>query len=387
MNRPPKMSSTDGVEMDQELAKRLLIEGATLVLLNVPPGTDFGVDMKSWNTGDKFKGVKMIPPGFHYIHYSAANGFDDLAPRVGFIHNFTKSEFLAMTWDAEKEDISTEAPSAETVNRLKQNLASLDQYLGPYPYDIWEQWKGLTTKVDAAVIERCTPVCGYIRSALELENCDDASRPRGGETVQKRTRRSGLSAEDREQQLLPQLKPRPGTELRLTKLPEKNYPDDATPAEVTQHSLDTSYALDAMLNQLKNPIEIIGELQLAFVCFLSGQSLDAFEHWKKLVGLLCGADAAISMRRAIFAEFLNTLEAQVECVPEEMLCDIVASNNFVYHNLRNLFANIEASEKVDGRLKTQAVRLRDRLTKKFFWDFTCLQDEEDDEAPVVVSLD
>lgn len=373
--------------MDQELAKRLLVEGATLVLLNVPTGTDFGVDMKSWNTGEKFKGVKMIPPGFHYIHYSAVNEFGDLAPRVGFIHNFKKSEFLAMSWDAEKEDISTEPPSPETVTRLKQNLTNLDQFLGPYPFDIWEQWKGLTSKVDAAIIERCTPVCGYIRSALELENCDDASRPRGGETVEKRTRRSGISAEDREQQLLPQLKPRAGTELRLTKLPDKHYPDNATPAEITRHSLDSSYALETMLTQLKNPIEIMGELQLAFVCFLAGQSLDAFEHWKKLVSLLCGADAAIPTRRYIYSEFLNTLEAQVACVPEEVLCDIVASNNFVYHNLRNLFANIESNSQVDGRLKTQAVRVRDRLTKKFLWDFTCLQDEEEDEAPVVVSLD
>lgn len=134
-------------------------------------------------------------------------------------------------------------------------------------------------------------------------------------------------------------------------------------------------------------MEIIGELQLAFVCFLVGQSLEAFEHWKKLVGLQCGADAAISTHRSIYSEFLNTLEAQVAYVPEEMLCDIVASNNFIYHNLRKLFANIESNAQVDGRLKTQAVRMRDRLTRRFFWDFTCLQDVEDDEAPVVVPSD
>ena len=56
-------------EMDQDLARRLLIEGATFVFLDVPVGTEFGIDMKSWNTGDKFKGVKMIPPGLHYVYY------------------------------------------------------------------------------------------------------------------------------------------------------------------------------------------------------------------------------------------------------------------------------------------------------------------------------
>ena len=57
------------VEMSQELAKHLLVNGGTFVFLDVPTGTDVGIDLKSWNTGDQFKGIKMIPPGLHFIHY------------------------------------------------------------------------------------------------------------------------------------------------------------------------------------------------------------------------------------------------------------------------------------------------------------------------------
>jgi A1 cistron-splicing factor AAR2 len=60
---------SDSLDIDQRMARQLLLEGATLVFLGVPQGTEFGIDMKSWNTGDKFRGVKMIPPGFHYIYY------------------------------------------------------------------------------------------------------------------------------------------------------------------------------------------------------------------------------------------------------------------------------------------------------------------------------
>lgn len=134
-------------------------------------------------------------------------------------------------------------------------------------------------------------------------------------------------------------------------------------------------------------MELIGECQLAFVCFLAGQSLDAFEHWKKLVALICGADAAIAPRRSIYIEFLRTLETQLTHVPEDFLCDIVANNNFVYHSLRKLFANIEANAEIDGRLKSEASRMQDRLTVKFLWDFSDLQEEAEDEAPVVVSMD
>ena len=55
--------------MDQEVAQELFHNGATLVFLNVPPGTEFGIDYNSWTVGPRFKGVKMIPPGIHFCYY------------------------------------------------------------------------------------------------------------------------------------------------------------------------------------------------------------------------------------------------------------------------------------------------------------------------------
>lgn len=379
--------SSERLEIDPEIAERILIDGATILILNVPLGTDIGIDLKSWNTGENFKGIKMIPPGFHYVHYSAVNEFGDMAPRSGFFHTFKKSELLAKQWDSKESDISTESVPDEMAQRLKANLRDLDKYLGPYPYDIWKQWTELTSHITPPLVERCSPLCGYVRSALELEYCSDASRPRGGESSTRRKRRStALTLEEKEEELLPDLKPKPGTELRLSKIPEKHYPDGSTPTEITRHSLDSTYVLDTLISSLPLPMEIIGEMQLAFVCFLAGQSLDAFEHWKKLVSLICGADRAIPQRRAIYLEFLKTLEVQLRYVPEDVLCDIVVNNNFVYHNLRKLFANVEVNPDIDGRLKSYVVRFAERLSTKFFWDFSNLQDESEDEAPVVVSL-
>ena len=51
------------VEVDREVAQRLFEVGAAVVLLDVPVGTEVGIDMNSWNVGNKFKGIKMIPPG------------------------------------------------------------------------------------------------------------------------------------------------------------------------------------------------------------------------------------------------------------------------------------------------------------------------------------
>ncbi|XP_046820365.1 protein AAR2 homolog isoform X1 [Vespa crabro] len=376
------------IEMDQTIARRLLFEGATLVVLDVPVDTEFGIDLKSWNVGNKFKGIKMIPPGFHYVHYSAVNKFGETSPKIGFLHVFEKAEFMVKRWDQSKEEISSEPVPENLVQSLKENLKDLDKFLGPYPYNIWKGWNELTDKIDYLLIERCAPVCGFVHSALELEPCSDALRPRGGDLIQrKKTDKTRFTVEEKEEQLLPDLKPIPGTELRLSQLPEKHYPDGATPTEITKHSLDSSYVLDIVLNKLKQPIEIIGEIQLAFVCLLVGQNLDAFEHWKKLISLICGVDSAISSHRYIYMEFLKVIEVQLSYIPEDILWDIVTSNNFVYQSLRKLFANIELNSDIDGSLKCNAVRVRDRLTKKFRWDFTNLQCDNEDEAPVVVSLE
>jgi len=59
----------ENTNLDPETAKRLFEVGAHLILLNVPLNTEIGVDMNSWNTGPNFKGIKMIPPGVHFIYW------------------------------------------------------------------------------------------------------------------------------------------------------------------------------------------------------------------------------------------------------------------------------------------------------------------------------
>lgn len=143
VSKPP----TNMEAMDQATARKLLQEGAFFIFLGLPEGTEFGIDMKSWNTGEKFRGVKMIPPGIHFIFYSPVSKTNDIAPRVGFFHNFKSGEVLVKKWDNKAEDISAEpVPEVEVVG-LKENLMALDGFLGPYPYDIWEKWVKLTADI------------------------------------------------------------------------------------------------------------------------------------------------------------------------------------------------------------------------------------------------
>lgn len=398
--------------MDQETAKKLLVEGGTFVFLGVPSETQFGIDMQCWNTEEDFRGVKMIPPGLHYVHYSAVSkGTGDIAPRSGFMHYFHKKEFLVKMWDKKTEDLSKEEISDESIQRLKDNLFNLDRHLAPYPYEIWQKWKLLSSQITAELAAKLAPESGMIRASVELLSMTDAERPRGvksssssisqeneksptkedfseeqiaGHSSAKRAKR--ITREEKEKSLLPDLKPVPGAAMRFTEIPQDKYPPDATPEEITKHYLDQSYSLELMIAQHNEPLHIIGELQFSYLCFLIGHSLEAFEHWKSLVILICSCDEAIHKYRSVFFHFIRTIEVQIEEMPEDFLADIVMNKNLVYKKLREFFRTAYVS-KVDGRLLTMIERFKDNLTDKLQWDFTGLDADDEDERPVVVKLD
>ncbi|XP_046407251.1 protein AAR2 homolog isoform X2 [Ischnura elegans] len=392
------MASTSKVEIGQEVARQMLVEGAVLIILDMPIGTEFGIDLKSWNTGEKFKGVKMIPPGLHFVFYSPVNEYGDSAPRSGFFYCFNKSEFLVRKWDSSTESLSEEVGSPEEVARFKKNILNMDKFLGAYPLDVWKTWKTLTNKISDKLVKQFTPELGLIKSALELIPCTKTETGKvNGRRINCRNYTSLATLEEKENALLPQMKPFPGTELRFTAIPEQHFPPGASPSEITRHSLDSSYVLEKMLSCCDRPSDLLGEVQFSFVCFLVGHSLEAFEHWMQLVGIVCRAEEALVQHSTFFSEFMSTLELQLvsscgdDSVPGGLLADVVTGKNAIYAALRALFLNIREGDSVDTRLKARALHLKEQLTNVMGWDFGPDEAEEDEVesgeyAPVIVEL-
>lgn len=131
-------------EIHPEVLNTLFEEGAFFIFLDVPTGTEFGIDMKIWNTDENFRGVKMIPPGLHFIHYSSVDNYGEIGTRSGFFHDFKLREVFVKKWDKQLQDVSAEISTADDIEKYKQNLKNLDKYLGCYPYDIYEKWKSLS---------------------------------------------------------------------------------------------------------------------------------------------------------------------------------------------------------------------------------------------------
>ena len=186
-----------------------------MVVLGVPPGTEFGVDLNSWNTGEKFCGVKLIPPGLHFVYYSSVHlPTRTTGPRTGWFHSFGRSELVVKRWSTAGEEVvdSTE----EEVERVKADLRGLDSRLGVYPYNSWSKWISLSNKINEATVNRLEPMGGKICSVADLVPSTTAT------TTSSTTANTTPS--------LPDMVHRPGTAIRYTKLDVRKFPEGSTAA-------------------------------------------------------------------------------------------------------------------------------------------------------------
>ena len=376
-------SSSANVEMDPAVAKKLLVEGASVVIRGVPPGTQFGIDMNSWNVGDQFMGVKMIPPGLHFVYYSAVNVAErSTAPRTGFFHNFGCGERIVRQWDPKIEDVVDDVSDEDKV-RMKEDMKNIDKHLGVYPYHSWKKWISLSSHISEATLTRLEPMTKKICSVADLvpDSSGDQQQASSGDNCDPR---------------LPAMMARPGSSIRYTSLASKKYPAGSSPAEITQHSMDATFQLTVLLGSMEKMYgdqvsssmsdqdsnrEVLAEIQFAFLCFLVGMNYDSFEQWKRLVVMMCTCDDGLVKYKSLFLEFITMLYFQMKEVPSDFFVDIVSSSNFLSSCLNSLFSNVKNSEEVDSQLKEKAKKFETNVTKRFGWDFTPDMSEDD---PVVV---
>ncbi|CAK8683735.1 protein AAR2 homolog [Clavelina lepadiformis] len=357
--------------MDQETARALFNEGAFLLLFDVPEGTEFGIDWNNWTTGPLFKGVKMIPPGVHFVFYNAVSKFDgNPAPRTGFFHDFRPHEIMVKQWNNSSEEIVDKPMTEEEISSLRQNLQNLDKNLAAYPYDNLKKWVSMANFITPNLVQKLSPENKVIYSVLELLPHSEVDSDMSSHAS--KTDKDGL----------PNMKANPMSVIRFTNMPDKWYPEGASPSDISKHCMDSSYILDIVMKTYNHPNEFLGELQFTFICFILGQVFDAFEHWKEMVRLISFCETSLQDHLSLFSSLVGVLYHQINEIPQDFFVDIVTANNFLVGTLTTLFSSIEFSC-FDEDLQKRAKQFRKYLTKKFKWKFN---KEPDDWAPVVVEM-
>ncbi|CAH1421378.1 unnamed protein product [Lactuca virosa] len=137
----------------------LVKKGASLLFLDVPQHTLLGIDTQMFSVGPNFKGIKMIPPGPHFIYYSSSNrGGSEFSPMIGFFIDLNPSQVIVRKWDQQEERLVK--ISEEEEERYSQGVKNMefDKYLGPYTLNQFGEWKMLSNYITKTTIQRIEPI-------------------------------------------------------------------------------------------------------------------------------------------------------------------------------------------------------------------------------------
>lgn len=103
---------------------------ACLIVTGTPDHTEFGIDLLAIDITAEFRGVKLIPPGAHFVYSSAKDNFGNSnGARNGFLHFFKSGEILVKEWNQQQEQLEnrTKGDLELEKQRIKEHLKDLDR--------------------------------------------------------------------------------------------------------------------------------------------------------------------------------------------------------------------------------------------------------------------
>ena len=398
---------------EDDVKKRSVI----MVLGSMPRGSEFGIDCKIWKIGDKFKGIAAVPPGIHYLHYTAADAGNAChigQLRMGFFVNVEVGGLLIYIWDTKSETLVPLEDRAE-LERYRRGVlrGAFEASLGPYPVAEYSLWCKLSNYINKKTIDKLEPVQKRVIASSKPLNCDEKERVGDNSCTGSGSVLSGASSH-----------------IFFTRLPslmKKETRGAATklsPIEITNHVFDKS---DTLLRLLQKDYDydfrlFLGEMQFAFVCFLVGQSFEAFDQWKGMVDLLCSSERALLGKeipkeffshnitiveiQEFLAQSLQVLKVHLEQIPLDFFDSDLSKGNFLEQCVTNLYLICIKDSLTDSGIGIQGgqdhVQCHENIRKEVMAILKFLQtsvgvdieerylhgnnlDEED--LPVVVDLD
>ena len=349
------------------------IGSGILAIVGLPTGYNFGLDLRLWQIGEKFTGVRDIPPGIHYVSYSTP---DDEVRQGFFISTTRDTPMIVRLWDPQIESlVPVEEPG--TLEKLQRDYLNDFRYitgLAPFGTCMDEgsqsDWKKATSFLSISLIDRIQPV-----NSLHFRSQQQAGIVKS-------------SQDDRR--------------IFFTDV-YRTHPAGAKSAQaVTQFHIDRTSQLDSVLSKenFENDFELIGELQAAFILFLLGQNYDAFVHWRKLMEMFLGCKERGILKHAdLFTALAKSLQFQVKQLPEDFLFDSGITDDDVPHRKheKNVFILpllsqfvITCSDDVlvnEVALQREVQELDKLMSEKYGDEWTSIfNPEELDDPPVIVDL-
>ncbi|CEF63736.1 Protein AAR2 homolog [Strongyloides ratti] len=351
------MDNLKGYDLSPEQARFMFESFSFIIFKDFPEGIEVGIDYKSFITGPKFMGFKMIPPGLHFIYISYKN-----SPRIGFFHNFIEKEILMKKWDNIKENFEDCILTGEEESRIKANIKNIDKNLGVYPFDKLKNWISLSNFITKEITYKINPICGRITSQQTFITEEDRINEKGQIVDRENPTRLRFCDEEG----LPIFNMIEEERIKFSEIPK------VTLENIDKRDLvDNSILLEKLLkNYGENGVEkLLGEFQYSFVVFLLGQVYEGFEQWKRFLHLLSSVKSSLNKQLPLYEKFFMVLYYQITTCPDDFFNNVIEQNNFIIWTLRLFFANIEDNDTLPVTFKTKSLKIRHLFEKKFSCSF------------------
>lgn len=293
------------------------------------PRFEFGCDMRSYvlGKGSEFRGMKLLPPGLRFFHYSCGKA----GMKQAFFTHIVAGDVAIRCWDRVEEDFVGNF-SQDTAGRSVAAVRSgeMDKALGAYNIEDYPTWLGLANHIDESVLESCgLPVGGIITAA---ENGDE---------------NEGLYAPSFTPGFIVDI----ANELRAIKRKAKEgnggrtlpkYLQNVSGSDLTRLATDHLFRLRIVLREEYGGkwSAMFGELQLCFLLLLYISSQAALEQWKRMFSLLCASVPQMistDNESSTGEQLLRVLQCQLDQIPQDFFADAIASDNFMGNALRSMF--------------------------------------------------
>ena len=332
--RRPWGQAGENTKMGNDEAVRRFKSGACVLVLDFPVEMEFGIDVRSWTVGPKFKGLKMVPAGIHLLYWDAGHGMTQ-----GMWFHARPSQVLIMRWDESIEDFApTESPGlpAEHLERLVAAVRryEFDSGLAAYPMEDMQTWRDLTRFLDSDVLAAAGLPIGAHGTSCHVVSGDPDEDAKADNTTTHMTAYFPGPARTARFSCI--------STVRKAALRAFRHKQNEASANATQCSIlegDESDTLKMLLHTAMQglPARLLGEVQLAFVCFLLLHSNSAFEYWKLAVSAFCSARRLAVERPSMMHNVVSCMHVELARAPSDWFRDELTQDNFLRTALLNLY--------------------------------------------------
>jgi len=308
-------------------------------------------------------------------------------------------EVIVKRWNPEIEDFPDDEMSPDEAERFADGVRrfEFDQFLGAYPQDSanYSKWKQLSNYITPSVLFKLGPLGKKISSLYDHSDEEIIAqmaklRTEGeGADTSNQNKDTANSHDVTTNQTTNKPNQRPYYS-DVSRLAQRKAMKGMNPEMITKMSMDKSSILYELIKRYdEGPNGLLGELQFAFVCFLMGESYDGFEQWKQLVAIFCSCDEAMHRYSDLFYNFIEVFHFQLQQVPQDFFVDIISKNNFLFEALKGFYELLD-DPSLDKKILKRATKFKQYIEERFGTQFTrslVVPSEDDEDAPVVVSLD